>query len=206
MSDQGVVIVDTGCANVASVSAALGRLGATSRVSDDPAMVRSARLVVLPGVGAFGAAMERLRARGLDEAVAGRVREERPLLAICLGMQLLCAASEESPGADGIGVWGERLTRFAAPARVPQMGWNQVEPGPGCALMEPAAMYFANSYRLERGPDGWASATAEHGGRFVAAMERGAVLACQFHPELSGASGLGLLGRWMSRARERGAG
>ncbi|MCP4246745.1 MAG: imidazole glycerol phosphate synthase subunit HisH, partial [bacterium] len=90
-----------------------------------------------------------------------------------------------------------RVTRFGAGVRVPQLGWNRVEPTPGCVLSQPGYAYFANSYRLVECPTGWRAAYADHGGRFVAALERGPLLACQFHPELSGSWGIALLGRWL---------
>lgn len=195
-----VIIVRTGTANLASVAAACERVGAEPVVTDDPQAVVEANAAILPGVGAFGAAMTQLRARGLDEAIRERCRVGRPLLAICLGMQLLCESSDESPGVAGLGVVQARVGRFGRGARVPQMGWNRVLPASGRGTLRPEWMYFANSYRIERAPAGWDVATTEHGGAFVSAMERGAVLACQFHPELSGRGGLALVERWLSMA------
>jgi imidazole glycerol phosphate synthase glutamine amidotransferase subunit len=202
MSPPEVIVIDTGCANLASVLAALSRVGARARVSLDPASVSEAPLMVLPGVGAFGPAMKRLRAHGLDGPIIERVRVGRALLAICLGMQLLCNASQESPGIQGLGVIPDVLTRFDGGCRVPQMGWNRVRAGTGATLLRPSAMYYANSYRLKRIPRGWEGATSDHGGRFVAALQRDSVLCCQFHPELSGRDGLDLIGRWLSFASE----
>jgi glutamine amidotransferase len=159
--------------------------------------VRAAPHVVLPGVGAFGAAMELLSRDGLTEALIDRLRAGRPTLAICLGLQLLCQGSDESPGVPGLGVVPGRATRLPNHVRVPQMGWNMVEPAPGCRLLRPGYAYFANSFRLATQPPQWEAAWTDHGGPFVAAMERGALLACQFHPELSGAWGLELIGRWL---------
>jgi imidazole glycerol phosphate synthase glutamine amidotransferase subunit len=204
VSRAPVVIVSTGAANIASVRAALWRLGLESRIAEGAEDVRGARLVVLPGVGAFGPAMQRLRERGLDETIAERVRNDRPLLAICLGMQLLCEGSEEAPGVRGVGVVPGFVGRFAGEVRVPQMGWNLVEPVGDGALIRRDWMYFANSYRLEGTPGGWKVATTSHGGAFVSAVERGAVLACQFHPELSGGAGLALIERWAAMSRKRG--
>ena len=200
-----VVIVRTGSANIASVSAAMTRLGTAPRITDEPDVVRGAAIAVLPGVGSFGAAMTRLRARGLDEAVRDRVRLDRPLLAICLGMQLLCESSDESPGVDGLGIVPAHVGRFACDERVPQMGWNRIDPSDSCSLLEPGWMYFAHSFRVERVTGGWCGATTDHGGRFVSALERGTLLACQFHPELSAASGLALMRRWMARATGKAA-
>jgi imidazoleglycerol phosphate synthase glutamine amidotransferase subunit HisH len=92
------------------------------------------------------------------------------------------------------------VRRFAGDINVPQLGWNQVAPSSQSSFLEPGWAYFANSYRIDRAPDGWLAATTEYGGRFVSAMERGNVLACQFHPELSGPWGASLLGRWMELA------
>lgn len=193
-----VLVVRTGVANLASVLSGLRKAGAEPHVSDDPAAVRAAGAVVLPGVGAFAAGMESLAARGLDAAITERVREGRPLLAVCLGLQLLLEASEEGPGVRGLGVVPGEARRFheAAGVRVPQLGWNRVVPQPGCALLRDGHAYFANSYRLSEPPPGFACAISQHGGPFVAAFERGPVLACQFHPELSGAWGIDLLRRW----------
>jgi len=197
------VIVRTGTANLASVCAAFARLGAEPCVSDDPARIMAAPLVVLPGVGAFGAAMANLRAVGLDDAVRERARRERPLLAICLGMHLLCESSEESPGIAGLGIAPGAIRRFSGDVRVPQMGWNRVSAPPGSLLPQNDYMYFANSFRLKLPPPGWDCATTTHRGPFVSAMHRGSTLACQFHPELSGAAGLGLLRRWLALAAAR---
>ena len=113
---------------------------------------------------------------------------------------------DESPGVEGLGLIAPPATRFSGPIRVPQMGWNDLRPEPGCRLLTPGAAYFANSYRLTAAPEGWSVAWSDHGGPFVAAMERGEVLACQCHPELSGAWGADLLGRWLRASRSTGQG
>jgi imidazole glycerol phosphate synthase glutamine amidotransferase subunit len=196
VSEREVVVVPTGTANLASVRAAFDRLGARSRLADDTAMIEDAAHVVLPGVGSFGAAVAGLREAGLDRAIAARVRAGRPTLAMCVGLQVLFEASDESPHATGLAALPGRVGRFPDSVRVPQFGWNRVVPEPGCRFVEPGYAYFANSYRALEAP-GCAIATAEHGGRFVAALERGGVLACQFHPELSGAYGHELIARWL---------
>lgn len=180
--------------------AGLSRAGAVPRLTDDPAEVAAAGHAVLPGVGAFGAAMELLDPTGLGAAVAERLRTGRPTLCVCLGMQLLFRQSEESPGVRGLGVIDGSVGRFsgAGGVRVPQLGWNRVEPSAGCRLIEPGHAYFANSFRVTAVPEGWHAATTHHGEPFVSAFERGAVLACQFHPELSGEWGLALLQRWLT--------
>ncbi|MCE2883127.1 MAG: imidazole glycerol phosphate synthase subunit HisH [Planctomycetaceae bacterium] len=152
---------------------------------------------MLPGVGAFAPAMKRLRESGLVEPLQERVGQGGPTLAICLGLQLLGRASEESPGTEGLGIIDSCATRFDGPVRVPQMGWNLVEPERGFEAALAGHAYFANSYRLVTRPAGWSAAWSTHGGRFVAAIQRGSVVACQFHPELSGAYGRDLLRSWL---------
>ncbi len=190
-------MVKTGAANLASVLAGLRRAGAEPQLSDDADEVFKAPHVVLPGVGAFGAAVERLREFDLLDVLRSRIQGGRPTLCICLGMQLLAEASEETPGVPGLGVIPGLVRRFPEIVRVPQLGWNQVEPQGDLRLLQSGYAYFANSYALLEPPEGWSFATAEHGGHFVAALERGDVLACQFHPELSGPWGLQLLQRWL---------
>jgi len=190
-----VVILPTGTANLASVLAAFARLGAPTRVAREPAEVEHAERVVLPGVGTFGATMAGLRAAGLDAAIAERARSGAPVLAMCVGLQVLFEASDESPG-EGLGVLSGRVGRFPPAVRVPQFGWNRIEPEPGCRYLEPGHAYFANSFRILAAP-GCKVASAQHGETFVAAIERGPLLACQFHPELSGAFGHRLIARWL---------
>ncbi len=194
-----VLVIKTGVANLASVVAGLRRAGAREYFSDDPGEVAAATHAVLPGVGAFAAGMEMLEKNGLVEPLQKRFAQNRPTLAVCLGLQLLCAASEEDPGVEGLGIIPEKVRRFPDCLRVPQLGWNMTEPTPGCALLQAGYAYFANSYRLCEQPPGWTASRADYGGSFVAAMERGSILACQFHPELSGPWGLGLLKRWLDR-------
>jgi imidazole glycerol-phosphate synthase subunit HisH len=196
VSAREVVVVPTGTANLASVRAALDRLGAKSRLAEDAAMIEDATHVVLPGVGSFGAAIAGLREACLDRVIAARVGAARPTLAMCVGLQVLFEASDESPHATGLAALSGRVGRFPDSVRVPQFGWNRVVPEPGCRFVQAGYAYFANSYRVLEAP-GCAIASAEHGGRFVAALERGGVLACQFHPELSGAYGHALIGRWL---------
>lgn len=195
-----VVIVPTGTANIASVKAAFRRLGAQPRVSERPADVAGASHVMLPGVGAFGPAMQRLVEHGLDETLRERIAANRPTIAICVGHQLLFESSDENPGVRGLGLVHGHIGRFLDDVRVPQFGWNEVRPGEGARLLEGGYAYFANSYRATAAP-GWSVAEATHGGPFVAAMERGNVLGCQFHPELSGAYGEALLARFLELGR-----
>jgi glutamine amidotransferase len=191
-----VLIAPTGTANLASVQAAFRRLGAEPQVAESPQEIATASHVMLPGVGAFGASMARLMERGLDTVLRDRILADRPTICICVGHQLLFAKSEESPGVSGLGVIPERIGRFPEGVRTPQFGWNLVRPPEDGDLLEEGYAYFANSYRATAAP-GWKVAHGEHGGRFVAAIERGNVIGCQFHPELSGAYGAALLSRFL---------
>jgi len=196
VSDPEVVVVDTGRSNAASLMAALERAGARTYLTVDPAEVRDASFAVLPGVGAFGAVADRLRAMGMDTALRGRVERGLPTLGACLGMQLFFETSEESPGARGIAAIPGAITAYGPDVRSPQFGWNRVSlPGPGS---EAAFAYFANSFKLDDAPAGWTAAMAFYGAPFVAAVERGPILLCQFHPELSGAWGQALIARWLA--------
>ncbi|HEX7310961.1 MAG TPA: imidazole glycerol phosphate synthase subunit HisH [Gaiellaceae bacterium] len=163
-----------GAGNVRSVALAFKRLGA--RLTDD---VEDADLAVLPGVGSAAAAMRGLRARGLDEALRSRVDADRPVLGICLGLQLALDETEEDGGVAGLGVLPGRAVRLRQ-GRVPRIGWAEVEPVGG-------AFYFAHSYAAET-PCG--TATSEG---IVAVAQSGSFTGVQFHPEKSGAAGAGFL-------------
>ncbi|MEM7124409.1 MAG: imidazole glycerol phosphate synthase subunit HisH [Pseudomonadota bacterium] len=192
-----IVVCRTGTANLASVFAGLRRAGGAPRMAKNAQDVVGASHVMLPGVGAFGASMRALRDGGLEDALRERIDAGRPTLAICVGLQLLCRNSEETPGAPGLDILPLTATRFPNTVRVPQLGWNRIDAESGCDLLTSGFVYFANSYRITGVPEGWLGATADHGGPFVAALERGPVVACQFHPELSGQFGHVLLERWI---------
>lgn len=193
-----IVVCRTGTANLASVFAGLRRAGGAPRMAETPDDLRGAGHVMLPGVGSFGAAMATLAETGMVAPLRERFAAGRPTMAICVGLQLLCVTSEESPGVEGLGIVPADIARFPAGVRVPQFGWNHVTANTDCELLDSGYAYFANSYRLADRVTGWAVAIADHGGPFVAAMEKGPLLACQFHPELSGAYGHALLARWIA--------
>lgn len=200
MSRRRVALLPTGAANTASMSAALQRLGARVCGVSGADAVREESLLVVPGVGAFGPAVSKLRREGLLEPLAERLRAERPTLLVCLGLQLLAERSDESPVVSGLGLVPGGATAFPPGLRSPQQGWNRVEPDGGCRLVVPGHAYFSNGFHLTTPPAGWHVAWSDHGGRFIAALERGPVLACQFHPELSGDWGAELLERWFAAA------
>lgn len=197
-SVSDVLVVATGVANTASVLAALARAGAAASVCSDPAAIAAARFVVLPGVGAFGPTARTLEASGAAAALRERVRTGAPLLAICLGMQLLFEASEESPEVRGLALLPGRIVRLDDErGRVPKLGWERLDADAKCKLLASEFSCFAHSYALLEVPSGWRPAFARHGARYVAALERGAQLLCQFHPELSGRFGRDLISRWL---------
>ena len=197
MSAPEVVVVPTGTANLASVRAALDRLGARARLAESAAMIEDATHVVLPGVGSFGAAVAGLREAGFDEAVAARVRAGRATLAMCVGLQVLFEASDESPHAIGLAVLPGRVGRFPDAVRVPQFGWNRVVPEPGCRLRRARLRLFRQQLPRARG------AGLRHRHRRARRPLRrraGAGCACSpasSIPELSGAYGHRLIARWL---------
>ena len=201
---RDVVVIETGTANLASIVRALDRCGMRAIPSRDVSAVESAQALVLPGVGSFGAGMEALRSSGMAGPVRRRILEGTPTLGICLGLQILARGSEESPGVEGLGVV-DALVRRLPPGRIrPHLGWNRVaSTGRGPVVGMDGAAYFANGYALLDAPSGWEVAWTEDGGRFIAAIERDNVVACQFHPEISGEFGERLIRRWSATiARE----
>ena len=195
-----VALVPTGVANVASLRASFGRLGCELVEVKSPGEIATAEAVVLPGVGAFTPGIASLREQEFDAALVERIRAGNPTLAVCLGLQLLADSSDEAPGERGLGILDVPVERFPADVVCPQLGWNAITADGSCQLLESGWVAFANSFRLTERPKGWSSATAYHGGEFIAAIERGPVLGCQFHPELSGSFGQRLLGRWLASA------
>lgn len=191
-----VSIIDTRVANIASILAAMQRLGLDADLIESSSSVASADRLVLPGVGSFASAMERLRTLGVVDALRDRIASDRPTLCVCLGMQLLFESSEESPGVEGLGAVPGAITRFRTPPRRTHFGWSPVTPDEDATIVRPGYAYFAHSFCATDAPPGWSASGAAFGEPFVAALERGSVLACQFHPELSGAWGLSLLARW----------
>lgn len=195
-----VTVVRTSTANLASVLTGFERLGCRVRTTADPREVTRAGRLVLPGVGAFAAARRAIDAHGLAGALRDRIDRGRPTLGICLGMQLMASGSEEAPGVPGLGVLDCVAGTYESGDegwRVPQMGWNLVAPDEGCEIVPRGYAYFANSYRLTTAPGGWRPVWCDYAGRFLAAVERGPVVGCQFHPELSGDYGRALLTRWL---------
>jgi imidazole glycerol-phosphate synthase subunit HisH len=194
-----VVVLDYGSGNLRSAERALACVGADVTVTADLAAARDCDALVVPGVGAFAACMDGIRAIGGDDVVRARVADGRPVLGICVGMQVLYQQGDEhGVVTDGIGVLPGRVVRLHAPV-LPHMGWNTVTPAPGSTLfagVETERFYFVHSYAVM--PHDAGETVSEHGAPFVAAVERGTVVATQFHPEKSGAAGLNLLRNWLA--------
>jgi glutamine amidotransferase len=200
---KSVVVLDYGSGNLRSAQRALERVGADVEVTADPFRARDADGLVVPGVGAFEACMAGLRGIGGDRIIADRVAAGRPVLGVCVGMQILFARGVEfGVESAGCAQWPGSVTRLDAPV-IPHMGWNVVEAAPGSLLFKGIAsdtrFYFVHSYaaqKWEGAPDAlltWAS----HHVRFLAAVEDGPLSATQFHPEKSGDAGAALLANWV---------
>ena len=188
--------------NLRSVQKALGRVGAEGLVTGDAAEAEDADGVILPGVGAFPRAMARVRERGLDALVLDRVRSGRPVLGICLGLQLLFESSTEHGGAAGIGVLGGEVTALHAPGlKIPHMGWEPVrwasESELVSGLPSGTPFYFVHSFAVRPAEEGVVLGTAEWGERFTCAVASPPVYGVQFHPEKSSVAGLRILANFV---------
>ena len=193
-----IAILNYGMGNLRSVEKALERVGALARVTGDPEVAREADGVILPGVGAFPAAMRRLRELELDVLVGERLASGAPVLGICLGAQLLFGRSTEHGGAEGLGLMSGEVTPIDAPGlKVPHIGWEPVawerpsELTDGLATETP--FYFVHSFAIRPQDPGDVLGTAEWGERFACAVARPPLYGVQFHPEKSSAAGLRLL-------------
>ncbi|MEZ5142074.1 MAG: imidazole glycerol phosphate synthase subunit HisH [Acidimicrobiales bacterium] len=201
-----VAVLDYGIGNLRSAQKALQRVGADARLTADPAVVRDAAGVVLPGVGNFGRCMAALRASGLDELAVAAVEADRPFLGICVGMQLLYEASEESPGVAGLGLLPGTVRWLPDTVKRPQMQWNVLDVVRPAAMFtgldHPTWVYFVHSFAGEATSD--VVATCDYGGPVTAAVERGRLWATQFHPEKSAHNGLRLLANFVAAAEAAG--
>ena len=205
-----VVVLDYGSGNLRSAFRALQRAGADAVVTGDADAALEARGLVVPGVGAFAACMQGLRAVRGDEIIAKRLARSRPVLGICVGMQVLFAEGREhGERTTGCGVWPGVVDRLEAPV-LPHMGWNTVRPPAGSKLFAGVGpgerFYFVHSYAARSWPARGAAPSpmltwAEHGEPFLAAVEDGPLCATQFHPEKSGDAGASLLSNWLELIR-----
>ena len=194
-----IAIIDYGMGNLRSVQKAFEFLGFEAQITDDPAAIAAADHVVLPGVGAFCDAMAELRETGLDRAVIDTARSGKPLLGICLGMQMLFEHSQENGFYDGLGLLPGTITKFEDRGlKIPHMGWNTLTTR-DCPLFDEGddpCVYFVHSYCMADVSDDFTAATCDYGQTFTAAVCKGNVMATQFHPEKSGEAGLNMLRRF----------
>lgn len=200
-----VAVIDYDAGNTFSVTRALEKVGARVELTADPGRVLQADAVVLPGVGAFGDCMTKLAERGMDEACREVYAGGRPLLGVCVGLQVLFEGSEESPGAEGLGILPGQVTRFdGGSLKVPHMGWNQLEAAqehPVLDGLDGEAFYFVHSYYPEPQERSDLLGTACYGASFCAAAGRENLAAVQFHPEKSSRAGLRLYENFLTWAR-----
>ena len=200
-----IAIIDYGVGNLRSVEKAFAATGNQAIVSGDERVLRKAKALVLPGVGAFAACMKALSARGIDALIRERAMEGTPVLGVCVGMQMLFEESEEFGKTPGLGLLRGRVRRFADDLRVPCVGWNQIwqcRPHPLFAnIKDQTFFYFVHSYYCEATDSDVVIGKTDYGLPYTSVIAHGDVFGVQFHPEKSQAVGLQLLGNFARRAR-----
>lgn len=194
-----IAILDYDAGNIRSVEKALQHLGEETILTHDFREIQKADKVILPGVGAFGDAMEHLKHYELDRAIKEVIAMDKPFLGICLGLQLLFESSDETPGVEGLGILKGNILRIPEEEglKIPHIGWNSLEfPREGRLFQDLPAdpyVYFVHSYYLQAQEPQIVTATCEYGVQIHASVEKNQVFACQFHPEKSGEVGLKIL-------------
>lgn len=198
-----IAIIDYGVGNLRSVEKAFEAIGARAAVTSDPAAIREAERLVVPGVGAFGECARRLRESGLDKLVLEAAERDKPVLGLCVGLQLMFDEGHEFGVHQGLGLMRGRVVRFPENGpRVPQIGWNQIEDISRHSLLEGLAnqtyFYFVHSFYIEAEDPKDVLAVTEYGIRYPSVCARGSVCGVQFHPEKSQDAGLRLLANFAS--------
>jgi len=197
-----IAIIDYGAGNLLSVKKAFDFLQAENQIISSAAEFNGFSRVVLPGVGAYGAAVERLKESGFYSIIKEWLKADKPFLGICLGVQLLLQTSEESPGVAGLGIFSGKCLPFTE-GKVPQIGWNQIKIAKDSPLLhgiqDGSFFYFLHSYYVAPEDSDIITATTEYGTDYASIIEKGNVHAVQFHPEKSGDLGLKLLKNWIER-------
>lgn len=196
-----VVIIDYGLCNLDSIRRAVEMCGGVPIITDEPKDLSAANLLILPGVGSFGVAMDNLRARGMDQAIREQAAAGIPLLGICLGMQLLASRSTEGGNYEGLGIIAGnvvRLQELRLEERIPHIGWNSVQPHASTeplftGLASGTDFYFVHSYHMECRDAAHAVASTPYCGGFTSVVRNGNVAGVQFHPEKSQRAGLRML-------------
>ena len=202
---MNVAVIDYDAGNTLSVTRALEKAGARVCLTPDPELVVAADAVVLPGVGAFGDCVRKLKERGMDEACLAAYRAGKPFLGVCVALQVFFEASEESSGVEGLGLLPGKVVRFdVGDLKVPHMGWNEFEvvrPHPVLDGLSGEAFYFVHSYHPVPEEDSDLLGETDYGGPFCAAAGRENLAAVQFHPEKSSRAGLRLYENFLRWAR-----
>lgn len=194
-----IAIIDYDAGNIKSVEKALQLLGQDVTITRDPEVILAADKVILPGVGAFGDAMEKLRLYGLDQVIRRVTDQGTPFLGICLGLQLLFERSDEAPGTEGLGILKGEILRLPDKEgyKIPHMGWNSLELVNGGRLFrnlpEHPYVYFVHSYYLKAADEEIVKAKTDYTAEIHASVEQGNIFACQFHPEKSSDVGIRIL-------------
>ena len=199
-----IAILDYDAGNIKSVEKAMQLLGQEVEITREKETILQADKVILPGVGAFGDAMGKLRQYGLEEVIREVVEKGTPFLGICLGLQLMFERSDESPGVKGLGILKGEILRIPETLglKIPHMGWNTLEfQNNGrlfSGLKQEAYVYFVHSYYLKAADEGIVTAVTQYGTKIHASVEKGNVFACQFHPEKSSDVGIQILRNFIS--------
>ncbi len=194
-----IAVIDYGAGNLRSVTNALVRLGYRPEVTSDPELVLGATAVFFPGVGAAADAMRSLRESGMDRAIKERIRRNRPLFAICVGMQVLLTATEEGGRNECLGVIPGTVKRLPSGLKVPHIGWNQLKPVFD-GIPDEADFYFVHSYYAEPEDKAVVAGTTEYGINMCSILIKGNLIATQFHPEKSGELGLWICANFLKMA------
>ena len=203
-----VAIIDYDAGNIKSVEKAIQFLGQEAIITRNPEEILNASHVILPGVGAFGDAMEKLQKYNLVPVIHEVIRRKIPFIGICLGLQLLFESSEETPGVEGLGILKGVIRRIPDKdeLKIPHIGWNSLKyPNKGRlynGISEDSYVYFVHSYYLDAEEDDIVVATTEYGTLIHASVEKGNVFACQFHPEKSSSVGLKILENFLKISKE----
>ena len=204
-----ITIIDYDAGNIKSVEKAFEYIGEKVLVTSDLNEISNAEKLVLPGVGSFGDAMEKLNKKGLTEVIRNVVAKGIPILGICLGLQLMFDSSEESPGVEGLSLLPGKIVRIPDKEgfKIPHMGWNSLELSKESRLFkgleENPYVYFVHSYYLKAKNESDVAATTEYGALIHASVEKDHIFACQFHPEKSSEAGMQILRNFIKVTKER---
>ena len=199
-----IAIIDYDAGNIKSVEKALNYLGEEAIITRDHDEIVNSDKVILPGVGAFADAMEKIHRYGLEETIHEVVEKNIPFLGICLGLQLMFESSDEGPGVKGLGLLPGKILRIpkSRDLKIPHMGWNNIKVKEDSRLFkglpENPYVYFVHSYYLQADDEDIVAATTEYGVKIHAAVEKDNIFACQFHPEKSSTVGLQILKNFVS--------